>query len=345
MSQLSKKISELEKKRRRKSTAQYLTVALIVLGAFAFYYIVTFDNQVKSEQTIEANIKIIEEKKGKLIAEEKKTIEEKGNIQEIYSTNRYYLEEIQKALDEIKASESSRKKRTKIDDLIAKVNNLHRFNSDEVTIVFESVEMNMIPYVEPEDSIQDFASKVLQNIKTPSGPSMNTVPKKPNTLYYGSLITTSYIDSLSKDLMSKGIEIEYFAPFKNDENSYQNEKSIQLLYVDYNNIVAKNDDYHIRLYSYNPNPANKKIIENTLTNQKYNFQVFPDWVKKPTFFSDVPTVLYYDDNVKKEAEELAKILSNDLPDGIDFVARKGEGYGISDKEKRALLIIQYLATP
>ena len=348
MSQLSKKLSELEKKRRKKSTAQYLTVALIVLGSFAAYYIITFDNHVQSQETIAKNIKTIEEKRGLLVAEEKRTKEEQGNIQEIYTTNRHNLEDIQEALAELKASEKSRKKLDKINDIISKVDNLHRFNSDEITIIFESVEMNMIPYVKPEENIENFASKILRNINDSlsikSNNSQDSLIKMPNTLYYGSLVTTSYIDSLTRDLLSKGIQIEYFAPFKNDSTNSQKEKSIKLVYLDYNSIANKNNDFYIRMYSYNPNPTDKKTIENTLAHQEYNYQVFPDWIKKPSFFSNVPTVVYYDDKSEKKAKELAKILSDDLPDGIDFVTRKGSGYGISDKEKRNLLIIHYLSS-
>lgn len=346
MSQLSEKISEIEKKRRRKETVQYITLALIVLGAFAFYYIITWDTQIESEQTIVEKQQEINKKKATVGSLEKSKNEEQGNIEEIRATNRKYIKQLEEALREVKAKGGLNKKgEIIIDNILLKIDSVYYFNSDDVTIQFGSNTMKASPYSISEDSLGNFISNTLKSIPNPDGAGVTTNSDldKVNTLYYGSLVTTSYIDSLSKDLESKGIHIERIEPFKRNENGIRNEKSIKLDYIKYTDSVAKkNDDYHIRMYAYKPNPENKKIIENTLIQNNYNFQLFPDWVKKPSFFSSVPTVLYYDEASKKEAEELAKILSNDLPDGVDFTIRQGNGYGVSEAEKKTLLIIHYL---
>jgi len=95
---------------------------------------------------------------------------------------------------------------------------------------------------------------------------------------------------------------------------------------------------YIRMYSYNPDSKMKKRLIAILKQQKYNVKEYPNWSKKPNFFSKNSTILYYSNKTKDYAEKLKIILAEY---GFKFNVLKGSGLGIREKEKENTFIIHY----
>jgi hypothetical protein len=102
---------------------------------------------------------------------------------------------------------------------------------------------------------------------------------------------------------------------------------------------AVSKSYNIRMYSYNPDPKRKKVLIAILKQENYAVKVYPDWSKKPSFFSSSATILYYSDKTRKAAERLSGILAKKA--NFKFKISKGAGLGISEKEKQNTFIIHY----
>ena len=181
--------------------------------------------------------------------------------------------------------------------------------------------------------------------------------KNLNTIDSLNSIATSKYDSIQKELNKYKNNIEKTAALKSIYSAEQNSKKITTEIQNarvqqyYKKPVLTNDteisittqkidqSVYIRMYSYNPDPKIKKSLIEIFQQQKYRVKVYPDWSKKPSFFSNNSTILYYSSKTKQSAERLQMILNRS---GFKFNISKGSGLGISEKERQNTLIIHYM---
>lgn len=175
-----------------------------------------------------------------------------------------------------------------------------------------------------------------------------------NTVWYGSDVNKVELSALVNRLKNNGVRIKNIKEFNNPRTSGWKSKAIEIGYeavrpnktqltqseqeilrVDNNNIK-----YNVRFYSYKPNEKIKNQLTTLIKKENYSVTVYPDWKEKYAFFSNEPTVFYYDKNTKDIAEKLASTLS-DRVRGVTFNVKFGNGYGIKADEKKNTFIIHY----
>jgi hypothetical protein len=180
--------------------------------------------------------------------------------------------------------------------------------------------------------------------------------KRLNTIDSLNTITAFKFDSILKELNkyknNKGNTVAFKSIYSAEQNSKKIATEIQnariLKY--YKQPILTNGTkpakttqktdkpIYIRMYSYNPDLKVKKSIIETLQRQKYRVKVYPDWSRKPSFFSKKSTILYYSSKTRKRAERLQVILNKS---GFKFNLLKGSRLGISKNQIENTFIIHY----
>lgn len=175
-----------------------------------------------------------------------------------------------------------------------------------------------------------------------------------NTVWYGTDVDKEEVRNLVSALLQIGIDIKTIKEFDNPSTKEWKSEAIEIGYepttitksitsADLTRYVTKNNnsDYYVRFYSFNPDAKIKQSLTQFIKRQNYNLKVYPDWKEKPSFFSSSPTVFYYSEKSKAEAEELANKL-NQANRKLRFTVQRGNGYGISKSELDNTFIVHYL---
>ncbi len=332
--QLDDKIQELESYRKKRNYT-ILTLVLVILGIFAALFITAnFLNNEKTEALDKSNETVLEE-----INAERVLVDKKNNKDSIIKyTSEVYVRELEVIKQKILRG-TTQSERTSIVNSIDSMQKIalqvSRLTSDTVPFRY---------YRRPNDN-----SEVILNIvkasKTPhfeidSIYEVND-DKMVNTLYYGSLVNKLYVDSLVAKLRSKNVLIKNVKQFKGKRGSDWKRVTVQLEYeIDSSQIgINKNNIWNVKFYSYKPNKATKEIARRTLVENGYNLELFPDWERKLSFFSDYPVILFYDPKNESKAKEIAEMLNNAT--GLTFVTESGDGLGVSKEDKAHLFIVHY----
>lgn len=159
-----------------------------------------------------------------------------------------------------------------------------------------------------------------------------------NTLYVGEDVDSKAVAILQRTLQSKGMKLNQ-EPFVSIRGFEWKKKAIEIGYERDPSIPNKNAKTYVRLYCYAPNEIVKKKIEGKLGAKGYQVRVFPDWEKKPSFFSDKTTLLYYDKSKLQEAQLMSRWLTKLT--GVSFSTKMGAGLGVSAEDRKNLFIIHY----
>ena len=341
MSQLEERISEIEKKKRR-STIKYLIAGIVILGAFSFFYINSLFKQINDKEALI-----------------KKTSQLRFYGQDIKSgevKDKKYNEQLlqlKNALDFLRSTTNDPFTKNGIDSILKKVNIIYRINSDTITIEYDKriADGNMMTKV-----IQSMNHTAFRLEETLAKNDSNSL--KVNTVYYGKSINRNILNSLIEKIQAQNIDIVDVKPFRN--KTYEWDGVIKIFYkkpplslselnkdsstdpMTALNIISPNANFDIRFYSYRPYKKIKVVLQKTLKDEGYHVSIFPDWKTKPSFFSKESTILYYVDETKEKAIELANTLNKKLDYKFIFKVSKGYGYGIVDEEKDNLFVIHYV---
>jgi len=198
----------------------------------------------------------------------------------------------------------------------------------------KEVNFAILEYQKKEKEFINIKLDIIDSLNVIATFKIDSIQKELNKLQNNRInyVALKSINSAEKDLKKISSEI------KNAKISrgYRYIKSVS---TDNPVLLSENRTYYIRMYSYNPEPKIKKSLIKTLQQQKYRVKVYPDWSKKPSFFSKSSTILYYSSKTKKAAEKLQMILKKS---GFKFNILKGSGLGISEKEKENTFIIHYM---
>lgn len=203
--------------------------------------------------------------------------------------------------------------------------------------------------------------RLIQGMKNPSF-SLNLLQVandngryRVNTIWYGADVNKDEVFQLVDHLLGIGVHIKNVKEFDNPSTKGWKNEAIEIGYenvatttkdVTQSDIlkyksVNTNDKYTVRFYSYNPDEKKKRYLASFIKKYNYNLKIYPDWKKKPDFFSNSPTIFYYSDKSKTEAEKLKNTL-NKANLGIQFETQRGSGYGISKSELDNTLIVHYM---
>ncbi len=157
-----------------------------------------------------------------------------------------------------------------------------------------------------------------------------------NTIYFGQNVPKERVKELMAQLNEKEEIITSSKPFQGIGGYDSKNNTIEILYE------THDKKFHVRMYAHRPNTAVKLLLTDFL-GEYYQLKVYPDWKKKPSFFSSVPTVLYYSDRTEYEALHLTNGLNQLLESkNVEFVHRRGYGLGISESDKKNTFIIHYI---
>ncbi|MBL4605471.1 MAG: hypothetical protein JKY02_07395 [Flavobacteriaceae bacterium] len=329
MSQLREKILEIENKKRR-YTIKYLIAGLLVFGAFSFFYISSLLTQIKAQETLTSKTSQL-----RYLGQGKKL----GELKDEKSAKQ--LLELEEALEFLSATTTDVLTKKGIDSILKRVAIIYQVNSDTVTIRYYKRTADNNTITKAFQSIEGSMFH-LDEIKTTNDSSNLKV----NTITYGRLVDREYLNLISKTFEKQNIDIIDFRPLKS--KSYKDAGVIKIFYEapfvpqEDSNTINSGNDFDIRIYSYQPDIEIKKGIQEILEEDNYHVSVFPDWKTRPSFFSTEPTILYYSNQTKEKAIQLANALSNQLNNTIKFKISKGYGYGVLEEEKKRLFIIHYL---
>jgi len=175
-----------------------------------------------------------------------------------------------------------------------------------------------------------------------------------NTLWFGSEVNRVEVSKLLEALKAINVRIPNVKEFTNPKTKEWKKAAIEIGYEPVQSSTKasltrrqvaklrannKNIKYNIRFYSYKPNEETKERLAQFIKKENFSIKVYPDWEEKYSFFADVPTIFYYDREVKDVAEKLAETLAKNV--GVVFKVQLGNGYGIKREEKKDTFIIHY----
>ena len=176
-----------------------------------------------------------------------------------------------------------------------------------------------------------------------------------NTVWYGADVDKAEVRELVNALLQIGVTIKNVKEFDNPSTKEWKREAIEIGYealpnttksvtkADMTRYVTSNNNsnYYVRFYSFKPNDAVKRNLTQYIKRQNYNLKIYPDWDEKPSFFANSPTIFYYSDKSKAEAEELKNTL-NKVNKRLNFTIQRGNGYGISKRELDNTFIVHYI---
>lgn len=158
---------------------------------------------------------------------------------------------------------------------------------------------------------------------------------KNNTLYYGKNVKKEYAELLRQRLLNNNIKIDTIKPFLSAKGFEWKKDAIEIGYEKRESQTEENAKLFINIYSYRSNQKIKEAIRNKLEAKGFQVKLYPDWTRKPSFFSDESTVLYYHESQKRKAELIARVISDLV--SIKFKVKMGSGYGTKSKEVNDML--------
>lgn len=178
---------------------------------------------------------------------------------------------------------------------------------------------------------------------------------KVNTIWYGADVNEDEVYELVDHLLKIGVRIKNIKEFDNPKTKGWKSEAIEIGYegvpattksVTQRDLLKyksgnNNNKFNVRFYSYNPDEKKKRYLALFIKKYNYNLKMYPDWKKKPSFFSDSPTIFYYSDKSRAAAEKLKNTL-NKTSLGIKFKTQRGNGYGISKSELDNTFIVHYM---
>jgi hypothetical protein len=159
-----------------------------------------------------------------------------------------------------------------------------------------------------------------------------------NTMYVGKNVDKAIVEILQKRFNEKGIKLK-LAEFVSGKGFEWKKSAIEIGFEPTPDGLNKNANTYVRIYSYAPKPRIKKMIADKFGAKGFQVRVFPDWEKKPSFFSDRTTILYYDKANAVKANIMAKWLAKLT--SVSFSTKMGNGLGVSAEDRKDLFIIHY----
>jgi hypothetical protein len=178
---------------------------------------------------------------------------------------------------------------------------------------------------------------------------------KVNTIWYGADVNKDEVYQLVDHLLKIGVRIKNIKEFDNPSTKVWKSEAIEIGYegvvVTTKSVTQRdllkyksennNNKFNVRFYSYKPDEKKKRYLALFIKKYNYNLKMYPDWKKKPSFFSSSPTIFYYSEKSKAAAEKLKNTL-NKTNLGIKFKTKLGNGYGISKSELGNTFIVHYM---
>jgi hypothetical protein len=222
----------------------------------------------------------------------------------------------------------------RIDNLKDKINNIIAKTVDTVIVRY---------YKRKADG--DVIEKAIKQIDTPyyyihlKEVYGDDGSKSVNTLYHGENVKKNYVDYLFNTLKKSGAGITKKQPFISAPGFEWKKNAMEIGFEKPTSTTDENAKLIIRIYSFKPQRKIKYQIQNKLEAKGYQVKLFLDWKEKPSFFSNKPTIIYYNKANKAKAETMAKILLKTTE--VDFDTSVGYGYGVKEEEKKVLFIIHY----
>lgn len=161
-----------------------------------------------------------------------------------------------------------------------------------------------------------------------------------NTLYVGTAVNKEYVRKLLEELKAAGIPLKE-EEYVSGKGTQWKDRALEIGFERNPMTPNQNSKIQVRLYSYKPDnrAMTKKKIESKLGAKGYQVRVFPDWPKKPSFFSDRNTIFYYKKTNEKQADSIREIVEKVT--GLQFSTMLGNGLGVADNEKEEVFIIHY----
>lgn len=326
MEEIDEKLRKIEAKNRTLRIWNVVTVlALLLVVLFVF---------TKNNEVINENEEIT-------VENEKKNIEHESelrNVQSEFDNQKDYthqeLETIKEELNQILSTTQNTNTKRALTHLSRQVDTLSM-----LTLVSDTIDV----YYFKRRADGGIVERTLKSLNFAQ---YNLVRKTPgqnremqnNTVYYGRLVRRSVVDTLVQNLRKNGLEIYEVKPFFMGYKYKDN--SIEIGYEKVNENTKRNSKYNIKLYSYRPDVIVKNKIATSLVDEGFHVNVLPDKNKKLSFFSDVPTILYYKSGNRGKAMAIARGLKEKT--GIKFQVREDKGLGVSEKEKNRLFSIHYI---
>ncbi|EDP95036.1 hypothetical protein U8527_08405 [Kordia algicida OT-1] len=351
-------IAEVRKKDRRYN--YIVLIFTLVMIAFIITVIVYDQNLKKQEVIIEDNATVIKMNEIELARYKTQQIENErlrrqdsirtDSITRLVSTLNKELATIKKQLARSSGSSSDKK---------AVLTNIN-LAQDKINRITNNISDNTIVRYYKRRRDGNRIENLIQTMKNPSFRlNIKDVPNDNgryavNTVWYGSDVNKSELSVLVNSLKNSGVAIKNIKEFDNPRTSGWKSKAIEIGYEavrpnktqltkseqEILRVSNNNIKYNVRFYSYKPNERIKNQLTTLIKKENYSITVYPDWKEKYAFFSNEPTVFYYDKNIKDIAEKLASTLSDQVS-GVTFNVKLGNGYGIKAAEKKNTFIIHY----
>ncbi|UOB18407.1 hypothetical protein [Abyssalbus ytuae] len=324
MDEIKQKIAEIEAKNRKNNIIYFMAGIAILAIFFSLYF---YSAKIKKEKSTQKQLLELQQKNKELELELTKKRQD--------SLEKFTQQEIKK----VKAELSEIKKSTKdsqvihyISSIYKTVNNIEQIASDSIIVRY---------YKRKADGAA--IENVINSIKTPhyylheKEVSNDNGLTKANTIYYGQFVKRAYVDTLFDKLTKNNIRIDNVLPFKQAKGYQWKSSAIEIGYE--TGTPLGNSSYYIHMYCYKPNEKIKSQIENVLEEKGYQVKAFPNWEEKMPFFSESPTILFYDSTNSGRASEISQMLHTTTR--VKFQVKKGEGTGIPDNQRKSLFIIHY----
>lgn len=310
---------------------------------------------------IYSQIKKNKENKELIAKYELESIENKKLIIELEKNKKLLNESIKSLRDKLVTLDNDRTKSTEGEDKVKAVDEDLVSIQEEINQLSNSISNNTIVRYYKRRADGDAIQNLVQSMKDPSfslnlkSVSNDNGRYKVNTIWYGSDVNKAEVYKLIQGLKGVRVSIKNMKRF-DEKSGYQWKRgAIEIGYepvkptktslttsevaplrVNNNNIK-----YNVRFYSFNPNKRVKNKLAILIKKENYRLKLYPDWEKKPSFFANVPTVFYYNKDTKDVAEKLAATLSDQIK-GVTFKVQYGNGYGITEKEKKNTFLVHYM---
>jgi hypothetical protein len=332
MDELEKSLKEIEIKNKKSSIVGTLVI-LAFLGIFALIYL----NNIKVKK-----LKSSHELEIKEVIAVKDNLEEQNAVSlRIIENEKLKSDSLKAELERVKLQLSSIKRITttnsvvqnKIINLQENLKSISAFTRDTIIVRYYQRNADGRTIVDVAESIENpYYYLHFRDVYDDDG------SKKVNTFYYGENVKKEYVEILYNGLIKNGIALDR-KQFKSAKGFEWKKNAIEIGFEKPTSKTDENADIFIRVYSFRPNQQLKQRIGNGLEAKGYQVTIYPDWDSKPSFFSNTPTVLYYNKANKSKAEEIARILERLTR--FKFSTLQGNGYGVTDSEKSSLFIIHY----
>ncbi|PTX62088.1 hypothetical protein C8N46_103186 [Kordia periserrulae] len=340
-------IADVRKKDKRYNYV-ILIVVILMIAVIASLIIYAQDkrNRANEELIAKYELELIENKRLRM-----QDSLQTDSITQLVKTLRKELATIERKLDKNEIPEA---------DKMVVLNNVN-LAQDKLNRITNNVMDHTIVRYYKRKADGNRIERLIQSMKDPKfNLNLKQVPNDDgrtsvNTVWYGADVEKGEVRELVNALLQIGVNIKNVKEFDNPSTKDWKSEAIEIGYealpnttksvtkADLSRYVTKNtnSNYYVRLYSYNPNAVVKRNLTQYIKKQNYNLKVYPDWEKKPSFFSNSPTIFYYSDKSKAAAEELKNTL-NKLNRRLNFTIKRGNGYGIEKRDLDNTFIVHYL---